>query len=247
MTELARSLAGRVSVVTGAARGLGAAICAELADAGASVLAVDRSPGVDLELDLSTDEGNGAMVAAALETYGRLDILVLNAGVQHVESIATLPADKWDLLMDVMCKGPFLAMQHAWPELTSRPGGRIVVTASTSSFVAELYKPAYVAAKHAVLGLVKVAALEGAPHGLTVNAIAPGLMMTSLIEDQLDDQARLRNVPREQVLAAMVASSPAGRPVEPLEVARLVRFLAGEASSGISGACIPVDHGSLVW
>ena len=247
MIESAYSLAGRVAVVTGAAGGLGSAICAALTAQGASVVSVDLCPGVDLELDLATEEGNRQMVEAALARHGRLDALVLNAGVQHVEPISSFPVEQWDLLMNVMCKGPFLAMQHAWPALTARPGGRIVVTASTSSFVAELYKSAYVAAKHAVVGLVKVAALEGARHGLTANAVAPGLMLTPLIENQLDDQARLRNRSREAVIEAMVASSPAERPVEPLEVARLVAFLASDASSGISGVCIPVDLGSLAW
>ena len=247
MTGTAHALAGRVALVTGAAGGLGSAICTELAEQGACVVSVDRRAGCDLELDLATEQGNRDMVQFALESHGRLDVLVLNAGVQHVAPIADFPAEQWDLLMDVMCKGPFLAMQHAWQALIARPGGRIVVTASTSSYVAELYKSAYVAAKHAVLGLVKVAALEGAPHGLTANAVAPGLMLTGLIEGQIAAQARLRNRSREEVVDGMLTESPAGRPVEPLEVARLVAFLAGESSSGISGACIPVDLGSLVW
>jgi len=234
-------------VVTGAVGGLGAAVCTELSARGATVVSVDRAAGADLELDLATEEGNRAMIDAALELHGRLDALVLNAGVQHVEPIATFPAAKWDLLMDVMCKGPFLAIQHGWPALTARPGGRVVVTASTSSFVAELYKSAYVAAKHAVVGLVKVAALEGAAHGLTVNAVAPGLMLTPLIENQLADQSRLRGLPPERVLERMVAEGPAGRAVETAEVARLVAFLVSAESSGINGAVIPVDLASLAW
>jgi 3-hydroxybutyrate dehydrogenase len=138
-------------------------------------------------------------------------------------------------------------MQHGWRALTERAGGRVVVTASVSSFVAELYKSAYVAAKHAVVGLVKVAALEGAPYELTANAVAPGLMLTGLIEGQLADQSRLRNRTREQILAEMTAESPANRAVDPAEVARVVAFLASGASSGISGACVPVDLGALVW
>jgi 3-hydroxybutyrate dehydrogenase len=234
-----------VAIVTGAVGGLGAAICEELAARDAIVVSVDRAAGADLELDLATEDGNRAMVDATLEAHGRLDALVLNAGVQHVEPIATFPTAKWDLLMDVMCKGPFTAIQQAWPALTARPGGRVIVTASTSSFVAELYKSAYVAAKHAVVGLVKVAALEGAAHGLTVNAVAPGLMLTQLIENQLADQSRLRGLPREQVLERMLREGPAGRAVETAEVARLVAFLAGRESSGISGAVIPVDLASL--
>lgn len=240
-------LEGRVAVVTGAAGGLGTAICAGLAEQGAAVVGVDVGPGASFQLDLRTDDGNRAMVEAVLELHGHLDVLVLNAGVQHVSPISSFPVEQWDLIMDVMCKGPFLALQHAWPALTARPGGRVVMTASTSSFVAELYKSAYVAAKHAVVGLVKVAALEGAPHGLTVNAVAPGLMLTGLIEGQLDAQMSLRSRTRDEVVAAMLTESPAERAVEPAEVARLVTFLASDASSGISGVCIPVDLGSLAW
>jgi 3-hydroxybutyrate dehydrogenase len=125
--------------------------------------------------------------------------------------------------------------------LTKQPGGRIVVTASASSSVAEPFKAAYVTAKHGVIGLVKVAALEGAPYGLTANAVAPGRVWTPLLENQLDDHVRLRGVPKEEIVAKMLARYPAGRFVEPDEVAELVFFLASPAGSAISGACVPVD------
>lgn len=247
MTAGLRDLAGRAAVVTGAAGGLGTAICAELRALGADVLGVDVVPGADLVLDAAGEDENRAMVDEALQRFGRLDILALNAGLQHVAPIAEFPPAEWDRLMAVMVRGPFLAMQAGWSSLTERPGGRIVVTASVSSFVAELYKSAYVAAKHAVVGLVKVAALEGAPHGLTANAVAPGLMLTGMIERQLADQVRLRGRERAEILATMTAESPANRAVETTEVARLVGFLASPASSGVNGACVPVDLGALAW
>jgi len=238
-------LEGRTAIVTGAAGGLGRAICEVLAREGACVVRVDMAGDDCLHLDVGSADGNRAMVEAALELHGRLDVLVLNAGVQHMAPLPEFPEEQWDRLMDVMAKGPFLAIKHAWPHLTRRPGGRIVVTASGSSFIAEKYKAAYVSAKHAVAGLVKVAALEGGPLGLTANAVAPGWMMTQLIEGQMADQVRLHGRPREEILASWMAQSPVERPVETAEVAETIAFLASERASGINGAIVPVDLGLL--
>ena len=123
--------------------------------------------------------------------------------------IASYSEADWDRLMNLMVKGPFLAMKFAWPHLTRRPGGRIIVTASTVSLEGAPYKAAYVAAKHAVLGLVKVAALEGAAAGLTANAVAPGWMHTPLTENQIRDHMRLRGISRDDVIAGMAAEQPA--------------------------------------
>ena len=151
----------------------------------------------------------------------------------------------WDRLMNLMVKGPFLAMKFAWPQLTRQPGGRIIVTSSTAGLAGAPYKAAYVAAKHAVLGLVKVAALEGAGAGLTANAVAPGWMRTPLAENQIRDHMRLRGISRDEVIAGMMAEQPARRFVEAAEVAGLITFLAGPGGSAINGACIPVDTGTL--
>ncbi len=185
------------------------------------------------------------MIDTAVDLHGRLDILVLNAGVQFMASIAEYPESEWERLLDVMAKGPFLAMKHAWHHLTERHGGRIIVTASGLSVTAESFKCAYVAAKHAVLGLVRVAALEGAAVGLTANAVAPGWMQTQLFNDQLNHQMRLRGLTRAEVRDAAIAAQPPKRFVEPSEVANLIAFLASDLGSGISGACIPVDLGGL--
>jgi 3-hydroxybutyrate dehydrogenase len=139
---------------------------------------------------------------------------------------------------------PFLAMKFAWPQLTRQPGGRIIVTSSTAGLVGAPYKAAYVAAKHAVLGLVKVAAL-GAAAGLTANAVAPGWMHTPLADNQIRDHMRLRGISRDDVLASMKAEQPGQRFVEVAEVAGLITFLAGPGGSAINGACIPVDTGTL--
>jgi 3-hydroxybutyrate dehydrogenase len=235
------SLEGRVAVLTGAAGGLGRAVRGVLEREGARVVAVDiAGDGCD-RLDVATEEGARRMVALAEERHGGLDLLVLNAGAQFMAPLAEFPLEAWDRLLGVMLTGPFLALKHAWPALARRPGGRVVVTASTSSLVGEPFKPAYVSAKHGVAGLVKVAALEGARSGLTVNAVAPGWMWTPMAEGQVDDQARLHGRSRDEVLEAMRAHNPAGRMVEPAEVAEVIAFLASDRASGISGAVIPVD------
>lgn len=238
-------LAGRVAVVTGAAGGLGAAVCEVFAREGAKVVAVDLHGDGCFHADVGTEEGNRAMVEETLARHGRLDTLVLNAGLQHLAPIDAFPEREWDRLFDVMVKGPHLAIKAAWSALTARPGGRIVATASALSVIGEEYKAAYVAAKHAVVGLVKVAALEGGPLGLCANAVAPGLMWTGLMERQLDDQARLRGLTREEVVERIELFQPV-RAVTTHEVAELMSFLCSDRASGISGTCVPVDLGLLV-
>ena len=235
----------RVAVVTGAAGGLGRAVRELLERDGATVIGVDLTGDGCEHLDAATDDGCRAMVEIALDRHGRLDTLVLNAGAQFMAPLAQFPNDQWDRLLGVMLTGPFLAIKHAWAPLTERPGGRIIVTASSTALVGEVFKPAYVSAKHGVAGLVKVAALEGARLGLTANAVAPGWMWTGMAEGQIDDQARLHGRTREQVLASMDNDNPAGRMIEPREVAEVIAFLAGERASAVSGTVIPVDLGSL--
>jgi 3-hydroxybutyrate dehydrogenase len=216
-----------------------------LAAEGVDVVGVDLHGHGVLHADMGTESGTRQAVEAVLERHGRLDILVLNAAVQHVAPIPDFPVEEWERLLDVLLKGPFLTMRAAWPSLIARPGGRIISTASTSAFVAEPYKAAYVAAKHGLLGLVKVAALEGGPHGLTANAVAPGLMMTGLIEEQMAEQMRLRGQSRDEIVASWCSGQAIKRPVRTEEVAAVIAFLAGERSSGITGAVIPVDLGEL--
>jgi 3-hydroxybutyrate dehydrogenase len=238
-------LAGRVAILTGAAGALGRVIWRSLSDAGAKVVPVDLHGDDCLIADVATADGNRRMVEAALERHGRLDILILNAGAQAMNPIADYAEADWDRLMDLMVKGPFLAMKFAWPHLTRQPGGRIIVTSSTLGLEAAPYKAAYVAAKHAVIGLMKVAALEGAASGLTANAVAPGWMYTPIVERQIQDHMSLRGLSRDEVIASIVAEHPGRRFVDTEEVAGLVTFLASPAASAISGTCIPVDTGGL--
>jgi 3-hydroxybutyrate dehydrogenase len=247
MTAISLDLSGRVAIVTGAAGGLGRVIRTTLSELGCAVVAVDLHGDDVLHADVSTDEGNQSMVAHAIDQHGRLDIVVLNAGTQHMAPIAEFALADFERLQRLMVTGPFLAMKHAWPHLISQPQGRIIVTASTSSLLAEAYKSAYTAAKHGVVGLVRVAALEAAGHGLTVNAVAPAGMYTPLVEQQMVDQQRLHGQSRDEVLERWVARHAVKRFVGTEEVAAVIAFLASPLSSGITGALLPVDLGTLAW
>ncbi len=242
-------LAGRAALVTGAAGGIGAAICAGLRADGAQVLAVDLMPGDPADgpwhaADLTTREGNRGAVAAAVEHFGRLDLLVPNAGVQHVAPVAEFPEDRWDALLALMLTSPFLLARAAWPHLVAGGQGRIVVIASIHAVVASPFKAAYVSAKHGVLGLVKTLALEGAPAGITASALCPGYVRTPLVERQIPDQARAHGMSEEDVLEqVMLAPQAIKRLIEPEEVAQAVSFLTGPSGSAFSGAAVPMDLG----
>ncbi|MFF0458600.1 SDR family NAD(P)-dependent oxidoreductase [Nocardia africana] len=238
------SLEGRVALVTGAAGGLGRAIVTELRERGADVYGVDVVGDSAFQADLSTASGNRCMVAQVLETAGRLDILVLNAGCQFVAPVDQFPDAEWGRLRAVNLDGPFFALKAAWSALTKSPGGRVVVTASANSFGGTINKAAYTATKHGVLGLVRVAALEGAAHGLTVNAVAPGSMDTGMIRGQLEAQAANRGISTDDVLASFRAYQPGDRFIDVHEVAAVVGFLASPAASAVNGACVPVDLGA---
>ncbi|TXR50545.1 SDR family NAD(P)-dependent oxidoreductase [Phyllobacterium endophyticum] len=238
-----RSLQGSVALVTGATGGLGKAILTDLRERGATVYGVDIAGDGVTHADLSTAAGNRDMVNHVLAQAGRLDILVLNAGCQYVSPIDEFPDEEWIRLRSVMLDGPFFAIKAAWAALTRRMGGRIVITSSISGFRGARRKAAYVAAKHGVLGLMKVAALEGAASGLTANAVAPGWMDTPMMRGQLKAQAAVRGLGEDELVARFRSEQPGDRFVELREVAAAVGFLASPAGSGINGVCLPIDLG----
>src|SRR5438552_7480816 len=167
----------RVALVTGAAGGIGAAIVSRLEADGWSVHGVDVA-----DADLTTRDGNRAVVDAALERYGRLDAVVANAGFQHVAPVREFPEEEWDALVALLLTSPFLLARYAWDALAASGDGRFLVVASVHGLVASPFKAGYVAAKHGVLGLVKVLALEGAEAGISASALCPAYVRTALVE-----------------------------------------------------------------
>jgi 3-hydroxybutyrate dehydrogenase len=238
-------LEGKVTVVTGAASGIGRAVAERLAAEGMHVVGVDiRSDGpVTVEADLTTREGNKRAVDAALEAHGRIDVVVPNAGVQHVSPVADFPEDRWDQLTSLLLTSPFLLAKYAWPSLVES-GGRYVAIASVHGVVASPFKSAYISAKHGLLGLVKVLALEGAPDGVTATAVCPGYVRTPLVENQIADQAKAHGMDEDRVLEDVILAPHAvKRLVEPAEVADAVVWLLGPAGRTMTGTPLIMDQG----
>ena len=239
----------RSAIVTGAASGIGRAVAARFEEAGMNVLAVDlepdpEGPGVGHAADLTTREGNRGAVEEALERFGRLDVIVPNAGFQHLAPIEEFPEDRWDALIAILLTSPFLLARYGWPALTEHGDGRFVAIASAHALVASPFKAGYVSAKHGVLGLVKTLALEGAERGVTATAVCPGYVRTPLVERQLPDQARRHGVSEERVLEEVILAPHAvKRLIEPEEVADVVLFLLGPSGRSFTGVPVTMDQG----
>jgi 3-hydroxybutyrate dehydrogenase len=222
------------ALVTGAASGIGQATAERLRADGYDVLGFDLEDG-----DLSTREGNRAAVDAALKRFGRLDVVVANAGIQHVAPVAEFPEDRWDAIQAILLTSPFLLAKYAWDALRAS-SGRFIVVASAHALVASPHKAAYVAAKHGVLGLVKTLALEG----LQATAVCPGYVRTPLVEQQIPDQAKAHGMSEDAVLEEVILAPHAvKRLIEPEEVANVIAFLAGPGGAAFSGAPVTMDLG----
>jgi 3-hydroxybutyrate dehydrogenase len=240
-------LAGRAALVTGAASGIGRAIAERLAGDGVQVLGVDRraeGPVEMFEADLCDEQANAAAVEAARERFGRLDIVVAGAGIQHVAPIAEFPVERWRTILDLMLTSPFLLARAAWPALAESGNGRFIVIASAHALAASPFKSAYVSAKHGVLGLVKTLALEGAADEICATAVCPAYVRTPLVEAQIADQARAHGVPEAEVLeTVLLAPQAIKRLIEPEEVAEVVAFLAGPTGRSFTGVPVTMDEG----
>jgi 3-hydroxybutyrate dehydrogenase len=216
-------------LVTGAAQGIGGAIAERLRDDGWQVHAVDLADG-----DLSTREGNRSVVDAALARFeGKLDAVVANAGFQHVASVRDFPEDRWDALQAVLLTSPFLLAKYAWDALAASGDGRFLVVASVHGLVASPLKAGYVAAKHGVLGLVKVLALEGAEVGISASALCPAYVRTAIAEEQLAARGA------DDLLAPQAVK----RLLEPSEVAAAAAFLLGPDGRAVTGTPFLMDLG----
>ena len=219
----------RTALVTGAARGIGAAIVERLQADGWRVHAVDVEDG-----DLATRAGNRAVVDAALARFdGRLDAVVANAGFQHVAAVRDFPEERWDALQAVLLTSPFLLAKYAWDALAASGDGRFLAVASVHGLVASPSKAGYVAAKHGVVGLVKVLALEGAEVGISASALCPAYVRTEIVERQLE----------ERELDDLLAPQAVKRLLDPAEVAAAAAWLLGPDGRAVTGTPFVMDLG----
>jgi 3-hydroxybutyrate dehydrogenase len=245
-TPAVLDLSGKTALVTGAASGIGAACVDRLAAAGAKVLAVDRDQaglgrfeGVAqverLTVDLSDLDAVDALP-------GEVDVLVNNAGIQHVSPVHEFPVEKWDLIIRLMLTSPFRLTRRVLPHMYAHEWGRVVNISSVHGLRASEFKSAYVSAKHGLEGLSKVVALEGGPHGVTSNCVNPAYVRTPLVEKQIADQARTHGIPESEVVEKIMLTPVAvKRLVEPPEVAELVAFLCSPAADSVSGTSFAMD------
>jgi 3-hydroxybutyrate dehydrogenase len=256
------ALVGKVSLVTGSTSGIGLGIARALAAAGSEIVLngfgkpeevadVQAKITTDFKVrvsyspaDMSKPAAIREMVENALKSSGRLDILVNNAGIQHVAPLQDFPPEKWDAILAINLSSAFHTTRLALPSMIQNKWGRIINIASAHGLVASPFKSAYVAAKHGIVGLTKVTALETAEQGITCNAICPGYVYTPLVEAQIEGQAKAHNIPREQVIRdVLLAQQPNKRFATVEELGALSVFLASKAAASITGIALPIDGG----
>ncbi len=251
-------LKGKTALVTGSTSGIGLGIAEALARAGANLVLngfgeaaeVERlrsglaeRHGVKVAYD-GADMSKPAAIEAMMKAAGAVDVLVNNAGIQHVAPVDEFPVERWDAILAINLSAAFHTTRLALPGMKRKGWGRIVNIASAHALVASPYKSAYVAAKHGIAGFTKTVALEVAEQGITVNAICPGYVWTPLVEKQIPDTARARGLTEEQVKRdVLLAAQPTKKFVGVEEVAALAAFLASDAAASITGTVLPIDGG----
>jgi len=255
-------LKNKTALVTGSTSGIGLGIARAFAREGANVIlngfgdaaeieslraGIERDSGVEARYDgadMSKPDAIEAMMKKAIAEFGSVDVLVNNAGIQHVAPVEEFPLAKWDAIIAINLSSAFHTIREAWPAMKAHGFGRIINVASAHALVASPYKSAYVAAKHGVAGLTKAVALEGAEHGITANAICPGYVLTPLVEKQIPDTAKARGITEAQVIRdVLLAAQPTRQFVTVDQVAALAVYLAGDAAASTTGTIIPVDGG----
>lgn len=256
------TLKGKSAVVTGSTSGIGLGIASALAAAGADVMLNGFGDAAEIEAvragleadhgvkvvysaaDLTQGGQTKQMVAEAEIAFGKVDILVNNAGVQTVSPVDEFPEDRWELILALNLSSNFYAIKAALPGMKQRGWGRIVNIASAHGLAASPFKSAYVAAKHGVVGLTKVVALETAELGVTCNAICPGFVKTPLVEGQIGEQAKANDMSEEQVVRDVIlASQPTKKFVEVADLGAMTVFLCGDHAASITGTALSVDGG----
>jgi 3-hydroxybutyrate dehydrogenase len=256
------SLKSRNAVITGSTSGIGLAYAKALAGAGANVMINGFGKPEDIEKERSAiahdfgvtalyssadmtkpDEIKG-MIDDAVSKLGSVDILINNAGIQYVAPIEDFPIEKWDQIIAINLSAAFHAIRAAVPGMKAKGWGRIISTASAHSLVASPFKSAYVTAKHGIAGLTKTVALEVATHKITANCISPGYVWTPLVENQIPDTMKARNMTRDQVINdVLLESQPTKEFVTPEQVAALALFLCSDDAAQINGANLSIDGG----
>src|ERR1044071_4705301 len=255
-------LKGKSAVVTGSTSGIGLGIARALAKDGANVLINGFGPAAAIEkeragiekdfgvkaiysaADMTKPAEIAAMIKTAETQLGSCDVLVNNAGIQHVAPIEEFPIEKWDQIIAINLVSAFHSIRAAVPGMKARKWGRIIMTASAHSLLASPFKAAYVTAKHGIAGLTKTVALELATFGVTVNCISPGYVWTPLVEKQIPDTMKARNLTAEQVKQdVMLAAQPTKQFVTIEQVAALAVYLASDAAKSITGALLSMDGG----
>ncbi|GGF18959.1 3-hydroxybutyrate dehydrogenase [Halobacillus andaensis] len=246
--------------ITGAASGIGYEIGLAFAKEGARVAFSDineekvnevaedlQNQGFDcmgVKCDVTNEEELKAAIDQTVQHYGRLDVLINNAGLQHVASVEEFPTEKFQFITNVMLVAPFMATKHVFPIMKKQGFGRIINMASINGLIGFAGKAAYNSSKHGVIGLTKVTALEGAEHGITVNAVCPGYVDTPLVRNQLEDLAENRSVSLEKVLEEVIYPLvPQRRLLAVQEIADYTLYLASEKAKGITGQAVVIDGG----
>ncbi|MDM5314518.1 3-hydroxybutyrate dehydrogenase [Fictibacillus sp. b24] len=250
----------KVVVITGSASGIGFEIGKTFAENGSKVVLTDlnaegvkkaaeelKSLGheaIGLKADVTSEEDIKNMIETAHKEYGRVDVLINNAGLQHVSPIEEFPTDKFELMIKIMLTAPFIATKHVMPIMKKQGFGRIINISSINGLIGFAGKAAYNSAKHGVIGLTKVAALESAAEGVTVNALCPGYVDTPLVRGQLEDLAKTRNVSLDKVLEEVIYPLvPQKRLMEVSEIADYAMFLSSDKAKSVTGQAIVIDGG----
>jgi 3-hydroxybutyrate dehydrogenase len=257
-TTASKSLAGKTALVTGSTSGIGLGIATALAQAGANLVLngfgdVDGArakiealgvKAVHHNADMTKPAEIEAMIAFARETFGSLDVLVNNAGIQHVATIDEFPVERWDAIIAINLSSAFHTMRAALPIMRESGWGRVINIASVHGLVGSVGKSAYVAAKHGILGLTKVAALENARTGVTINAICPGFVHTPLVQKQIDDIAARDSISNDAARAKLLGEKqPSAQFVTTEQIGELAVFLCSDAASEMRGAELKIDGG----
>lgn len=257
---MGKLLTNKVAFITGAASGIGLEIAKTFAKEGAKVVITDlnekgaqdavhslKEQGYEalaLPCDVTNEEQIEESINKTVETYGTVDIVVNNAGFQHVANIENFPTETFEKMLKVMVTAPFIAIKKVFPIMKKQEYGRIINIASINGLIGFAGKAAYNSAKHGVIGLTKVAALEGASHGITVNALCPGYVNTQLVQNQLKDIAKTRNITVEKVMEEVIYPLvPQKRLLSVQEVADYAAFIASDKAKGITGQAVVIDGG----